>query len=69
MTAYPDFRRMVSIPVRDTQNGGKIAFVVDVYGITAKDLYGDAPVVKAISRIGLDPMRYRALVWDVPNNR
>lgn len=65
-----DYRRMVSMPIRDMNRDGKIVFVVDVYGVTPKDLCeipgGSRPMMRAVERMGLDPNRYQAWIWDVP---
>jgi hypothetical protein len=65
-----DYRRKVSIPIRDMDRNGEIAFIVDVYGVVPQDLAtipdGSRPMHRAIERLGLDPMRYRAELWDVP---
>jgi hypothetical protein len=70
-----DYTRKVTMPIRDMYDDS-IAFCVDVYGVTPSDLCivpgGSAPMRKAVDRLGLDPLRYRALIWDVPvkgNNR
>lgn len=51
------------------QNDGEIAFVVDIYGLTGEDLCivpgGSRPMQHAVERIGLDPSRYQAMLWDV----
>lgn len=65
-----DYRRKVSIPIRDMENDGKIVFIVDVYGVRARDLAvipgGSRPMMKAVLRMGLDPIRYQAVILDVP---
>ena len=65
-----DYRLMVSMPIRDMRNDGQIMFWVDVYGVEPRDLClipgGSRPMRKAVERIGLDEMRYRAEIWDVP---
>jgi len=65
-----DYRRKVSMPIRDMQRGGAVAFVVDVYGIEPKDLAiipgGAEPMLKAVKRIGLDPYRFTTTPWDIP---
>jgi len=66
-----DYTRMVTMPVRDMWNDGRIVFAVDVYGVTPSDLCvipsdGIELINKAIKRIGLDPERYQAWLWDVP---
>lgn len=67
-----DYRRMVSMPIRDELQDGKIVFCVDVYGVEPSDLClipgGSRPMHRAVERMGLDPMRYRAHIWDVPIN-
>ena len=66
-----DYTRMVSMPVRDMWNDGRIVFAVDLYGVSTADLCkipsdGIDLVHKAVARIGLDPERYQAWLWDVP---
>ncbi len=64
-----DYRRKVSIPIRDLEDGS-IVFVVDVYGVEPRDLTiipgGAAPMIAAVERLGLDINRYQAFIWDVP---
>jgi hypothetical protein len=64
-----DYRQMVSMPIRDMDRDGEIAFIVDVYGVTPRDLAiipgGSAPMMKAVERLGLDPNRFRAEIWDL----
>jgi hypothetical protein len=61
---------MVSMPIRDMDREGEIVFVVDVYGVDPRDLAlipgGSRPMHKAIERMGLDPVRYKASIWDIP---
>lgn len=68
-----DFRRSVTVPVRDMQRGGRIVFSVDVYGIESGDTFvvpgGGAPFRKAIERLGLDSNRYQASMWEVKDVR
>lgn len=63
-----DYRRKTSMPIRDMHNDGRIVFVVDVYGWTGRDVCcipgGCDPFVKAVERLGLDPNRYQAWLWD-----
>ncbi len=63
-----DYTRCATMPVRDMARDGKIAFMVDVYGVDQKDLAvvpdGGAPMLKAVERIGLDPNRFQSVVWD-----
>lgn len=65
-----NYTRMVSIPIRDMYRDGAIVFAVDIYGVEPSDLCtipgGSEPMRKAIERIGLDPDRYQATIWDVP---
>jgi hypothetical protein len=65
-----DYRRKVSMPIRDMYRDGEIVFVVDIYGVVPRDLCvipgGSRPMYRAVERLGLDPMRYQALLWDVP---
>jgi hypothetical protein len=65
-----NYRHMVSMPIRDMDRDGEIVFIVDIYGVDPRDLAmipgGSRPMYKAIERIGLDPMRYRASIWDIP---
>lgn len=65
-----DYRRKVTMPIRDMYRDGAVVFVVDVYGVKPSDLAiipgGSDPMIKAVERIGLDPNRYQALLWDIP---
>jgi hypothetical protein len=65
-----DYRRKVSMPIRDMHRDGRIVFWVDVYGWTAHDVAtipgGSEPFFKAVERMGLDPSRYQAIIWDTP---
>lgn len=65
-----DYKRMVSMPIHDMEQDGKIVFFVDVYGVVPGDLCiipgGSRPMARAVERMGLDPNRYQASVWDVP---
>lgn len=64
LKGYVDFRCRISVPVRDMQDNGRVAFRVDVYGRTAKEIFHDmdiTPVVAAVRRMGLDPERYRVV--------
>ena len=64
-----DYHRKTTMPIRDMHNDGKIVFLVDVYGWTRKDVSvipgGSDPMIKAVKRLGLDPDRYQAVLWDV----
>lgn len=64
-----DYTRKVTVPIRDMYEDGRIVFVVDIYGVTPNDLCiipgGSAPMLRAIKRIGLDPYRYQATIWDI----
>jgi hypothetical protein len=64
-----DYRFKTTMPVRDMHRDGKVVFLVDIYGWTARDVCkipgGSAPVLKAVERLGLDPYRYQAMFWDV----
>lgn len=65
-----DYRYMTSMPIRDMHRDGRIVFWVDVYGVEARDLCvipgGGEPMLRAVQRMGLDPNRYQALMWDAP---
>lgn len=64
-----DYRRVVTMPIHDMWNDGRIVFLVDVYGVEPGDLSiipgGSEPMIKAVERLGLDPMRYQAWLWDI----
>ena len=66
--SYLDFRYRTTMPIRDMHNNSEIVFYVDVYGWTASDVCvipgGSDPMVKAVRRLGLDPNRYQAMIWD-----
>lgn len=67
-----DYSRMVSMPIRDLQNDGRIVFCVDVYGVTPSDIatvgggVGSLPMLRAVERLGLDPHRYVPWIADLP---
>lgn len=65
----PDYRIKTTMPVRDMHRDGRIVFLVDVYGWTSRDVAtipgGSTPMRRAVERIGLDPNRYQAILWDV----
>lgn len=54
-----DFTSMTSVPVRDMERDG----------VTARDLCivpgGGRPAMRAVERMGLDPHRYQAWIWDL----
>jgi hypothetical protein len=66
------------MPIRDYWRDGAIVFWVDVYGVDLSDVtgipiggepppgyVGSRPFRKAVKRMGLDPDRYRATLFDV----
>jgi hypothetical protein len=63
-----DYRHSTEMPIRDMYRDGKIVFVVTIYGWTGRDVCivpgGSAPMRKAVERLGLDPNRYQAILWD-----
>jgi hypothetical protein len=63
-----DYRRSVTLPIRDMWRDGTVVFLVTVYGWTSGDVCvipgGSDPFVAAVRRIGLDPDRYQAVLWD-----
>jgi len=63
-----DYRYRTTMPIRDMHLNGEIVFLVDVYGWSGMDVVcviGNAnPMIKAVRRIGLDPDRYQAMIWD-----
>jgi hypothetical protein len=72
--SVPDFRYRVTMPIRDFGKiGAPVAFCVDVYGVTSSDIatiggdIGSRPLEKAVTRLGLDPHRFKATLWDVPS--
>lgn len=64
-----DYTHRVTVPIRDMHENGRIVFLVDVYGVLREDLTrvpgGSAPLMRAVRRMGLDPARYQATLWDV----
>jgi hypothetical protein len=64
-----DYFTKVIMPIRD-MDSGRVVFSVIAYGWTARDACtipgGSAPFRHAVERLGLDPMRYQAVIWDVP---
>lgn len=65
-----DYRKAVTVPIRDMYQDGRVVFLVDVYGVNPRDLAvipgGSDPMLHAVERLGLDPLRYQALLWDLP---
>jgi len=63
-----DYRLKTTMPIRDMNSDGKIVFLVDVYGWNGQDVCvipgGSDPMMKAVQRMGLDPTRYQAVIWD-----
>jgi hypothetical protein len=66
--ASVDYRYKTTMPIRDMERNGKIVFWVDIYGWTGKDVCiipgGGDPTLRAVKRLGLDPNRYQAMIWD-----
>jgi hypothetical protein len=66
-----DYRRKVTVPIR--RQDGSVYCLVDVYGVEPKDLMtvgggiGSQPLVKAVERLGLNPNKYTATIWDIPS--
>ena len=78
MSRYIDYRKRVVVPIHDNHSDGKIVFTVIVYGIDKRDLaevpwgdcrsdqyVGSQPMRKAVKRLGLDPNRYQAYLFDL----
>jgi hypothetical protein len=63
-----DYHTRTEMPIRDMYRDGAIVFVVTIYGWTGRDVCvipgGSAPMHKAVARLGLDPDRYQAMMWD-----
>ncbi len=63
-----DYRLKTTMPIRDMHRDGKIVFMVDIYGWNGRDVCvipgGSDPMLKAVQRLGLDPNRYQAMIWD-----
>ncbi len=63
-----DYRIRTTMPIRDTHRDGQIFCLVDIYGWTGRDVCvipgGSDPLIKAVMRMGLDPDRYQAMIWD-----
>jgi hypothetical protein len=64
-----NYRESVTMPIRDMHRDGVVVFCVTVYGWTDREVCvipgGSDPFVAAVRRLGLDPDRYRAIMWDV----
>lgn len=64
-----NYRERTVLPIRDMERDGAIVFEVIVYGWTGRDACcipgGSDPFIKAVERLGLDPNRYQASIWDV----
>lgn len=65
-----DYTKSATMPIRDMHRDGAIVFLVTVYGWTGRECCivpdGSEPFVKAVERLGLDPNRYQAWLWDAP---
>lgn len=65
-----DYRYRVTMPIHDMDRDGQIVFLVDIYGVKPSDLVlipdGSQPMMKAVERLGLDPLRYQSWIWDIP---
>ena len=63
-----DYRLKTTMPIRDMHRDGKIVFLVDIYGWNVRDVCtisgGSDPMLKVVQRLGLDPDRYQAMIWD-----
>ncbi|WP_156435217.1 hypothetical protein [Bradyrhizobium lablabi] len=63
-----DYRLKTQMPIRDMHRDGRVAFLVDIYGWTARDICmmpgGSEPMRRAVERMGLDPDRYQVMIWD-----
>lgn len=63
-----NYRQKTTMPIRDMHRYGEVVFLVDVYGWTGRDVCiipgGSEPMLKAVQRLGLDPDRYQAMIWD-----
>lgn len=64
-----NYRNSITLPIHDMQDKGKIVFDVIVYGYTKRQAFvipgGSAPFIAAVKRLGLDPKRYQAWMWDL----
>jgi hypothetical protein len=67
-----DYRNRVTLPIRDLgDEQARVICLVDVYGVTTSDIaciggdVGSRPFHKAVERLGLDPLRYQATIWDL----
>lgn len=64
------YDKVTTVPVRDFfSEDAPIVFLVDVYGASWRDLCvvpgGSAPMRRAVERLGLDPERYQASIFDL----
>ena len=63
-----DYTKRVTMPIRDMHRDGVVVLCVTVYGWTTSEVCtipgGSDPFVAAVRRLGLDPDRYRAELWD-----
>ena len=70
---YIDYTKRVIMPIRDFERDGQVVFEVVVYGVDPRDLAmipgGSEPMLRAVTRMGLDPDRYQAVIWDIPMSR
>jgi hypothetical protein len=64
-----NFRTKTTMPIRDMDDNGRIFCLVDIYGWTGRDVCiipgGSDPMLRAVRRLGLDPERYKPVMWDV----
>ncbi len=62
-----DYRRKLTYLIRDMAQEATPAFLVDAYGLSDEDFgVTGAPARQAVERIGLDPNRFMAVLWDGP---
>jgi len=66
-----DYRRSFVMPIRDMwTDDARIVLKVIVYGWDPEDACvipgGADPFLHAVRRLGLNPARYQAVIWDVP---
>lgn len=68
-----DHTQRVTMPIRDMHRDMRVVFCVTVYGWTTSEVCtipgGSDPFVAAVRRLGLDPDRYQAVLWDVYPSR
>lgn len=67
---HVDFSQRTTLPIRDMWSDCMpVVCLVDAYGWDEHDTAsipgGSTPFMSAVQRLGLDPMRYQVVLWDM----